>query len=85
MKLLFSAVALAYTVVADPNCGMQCFREFMRDEIKCDNMEGITEEEQIQCSNDAFKQFWSGCLGDTCGNNMPDGRCGELLFYFLLP
>ena len=40
MKLLFSAVALAYTVVADPNCGMQCFREFMRDEIKCDNMEG---------------------------------------------
>ena len=78
MKLLFSIAALTSTTLAstfDTPCGMQCFREWMRDEIKCDGMEEATDDEKLECSNDAFRQFWSGCLGDTCGKTMPDGSC----------
>ena len=81
MKLFLSVIALASAsnidVTDDRPCGMTCMREFIRDDIKCDNLEG-TEEEKNQCAEDAFRQFWSGCLGDVCGKTMPDGRCGKL-------
>ena len=79
MKLLFSIAALTSATLAstfDQPCGMTCFRQWMRDEIKCDQMEEATDDEKLECSNDAFRQFWSGCLGDTCGKIMPDGSCG---------
>merc|ERR1719378_1643558 len=78
MKLsisLFVSVALVQASKDQP-CGITCFRQFFRDEIKCDNMEEATEEEKVACSEEAFRKFWQDCLGDECGNNMPDGSCG---------
>merc|ERR1739848_13026 len=76
MKLSISLFVSVALVQADTPCGVTCMREFIRDDIKCDQMEEATEEEKMECSNEAFRNFWQNCLGDKCGNTMPDGRCG---------
>ena len=77
MKIAASLIVGLVSAAADPTCKKECISSFFRAVFKCEQAHenGGDEEEYEQCSIEAFRQFWSVCLGSTCGAIMPDGSC----------
>ena len=45
--------------------------------IKCGLNEDYSYEEEIECADNAFLNWWHNCLGDNCGATLPEGVCAE--------
>ena len=50
-----------------------CIRKLFRTVLKCNSLE--TEEQIDDCHNEAFFDWWHGCLGQQCQAKLPKGVC----------
>ena len=84
MKLFLFAISSTYAgklsepaPAAELECTWDCFTTMFKETLKCRADEEATEEEILECDNQALSDFWYSCLGERCGANLPDGTCGD--------
>merc|ERR1712046_148774 len=66
-----------FTNDKDFDCNVECYKELIKESLKCDLNDDYDENEIEQCHIETLQKWWYSCLGDYCGATLPEGVCAE--------